>query len=225
MIFPKSFMLSAITIFYIDGKKIMNIKQLIQQNRKAYIWLNVLYFGLTIISMVLISSRPDLESSFRNWVKSNFNPELMSAVAQGLVMKSMILIFINNFLYSTIFAMSLPSLIIPFWGLLIGIFRSLLWGFALSPSDPTFRLRLFAQIPTWLLEGEAYVLAMFAVFILWRNFFLPRSAGVNSRTQGYILGLRQTLPLYTSIFFLLVLGAIYETLTSIYLIPWLITLG
>ncbi len=202
----------------------MNIKRLIQQNQKAYIWLNCLYFGLTVVSMAVISSRPDLEYAFRTWVKSNFNPELLNAVAQGLVMKSIFLTLINNFIYSTIFAMTLPSLIIPFWGLLIGMIRSLLWGLALSPSDPAFRLRLFAQIPTWLLEGEAYVLAMFAIFIVWHSCLWPRRVGVNSRIQGYVLGLKQTLPLYAIVFFLLVLGAIYESLASIYLIPWLITL-
>lgn len=202
----------------------MVIKQLIQQNRKAYIWLNFLYFGLTILSMALISGRPDLENAFRTWVKSNFNPELLNAVAQGLVMKSILLIFINNFFYSTIVAMTLPSLIIPFWALLVGMVRALLWGFALSPSDPAFSLRFFAQIPTWLLEGEAYVLAMFAVFILWRNYFLTHPIGIHSRVQGYVLGLKQTLPLYASILLLLLLGAVYETLASIYIIPWLTAL-
>ena len=202
----------------------MMIKRLIQQNWKAYIWLNILYFGLTIVSMVLISSRPDLENAFRTWAKTNFNPALMNAVAQGLVMKSILLTFINNFLYATIYAMALPSLVIPFWGLLIGTIRSLLWGFALSPADPAFRVHLLAQIPTWLLEGEAYVLAMFAVFILWRNFFWPRQAGVNSRMQGYVLGIKQMLPLYAGVCFLLVLGAVYESLATIYLVPWLISL-
>ncbi len=192
---------------------------------KPYLWLNAGYFGLAVIAMAAISAAPGIETGFRAWAKGNFNPALMGAISAGSLLPSIILIYKNNFLYATVYAMTLPSFVIPFWGLLIGTVRSLMWGIALSPADPAFMLRFLIHIPTWLLEGEGYVLAMFAVFIMWRNFFWPGRIGINQRIQGYIHGLRQTLPLYIGVAVLLGLGAIYESIATIYIIPRLITGG
>jgi ABC-type xylose transport system permease subunit len=196
--------------------------RLIQKNVRTYLWLNLFYFGLTIVAMVAIATRPEVETSFRTWTKANFNPALMNAVSQGSLITAILLIFKNNFLYATIYAMTLPSFIIPFWGVLIGAVRSLLWGIALSPADPTFTLKFIVHIPTWFLEGQGYVIAMFAVFILWRNYFWPQRAGVEQRLAGYWVGIKQTIPLYIGVAILLGLGAVYEAIATIYLIPWVI---
>ena len=196
-----------------------NISHLIRENRRAFVGLNLLYFGLTVLAMVLVSARPELIGAIRGWIKARFNPELLNAVAQGMVYRAILLTFINNFLYGTIFAISLPSLVIPFLGIFIGLVRALLWGLALSPADPSFRMHFLVQIPTWLLEGEGYVLAMFAVFVLWRNCFWPHRAEAKNSIEGYRAGLRQSLPLYAGVLILLAAGAVYEPLATIYLLP------
>ena len=134
----------------------------------------------------------------------------------------MYLTFLNNFMLASVFAITLPSLVIPFWRLLVGTGRGLLWGLARSPSDPSFGIKIIPHSLTGLLEGQGYILAILGAYLLWRNFFWPQKTGVNTHRRGYLLGLQQTGILYVGVLVFLLIAAIYEALVAIYLIPSLV---
>src|SRR5512133_1715358 len=104
--------------------------EIIRQNRRLYVLLNLVYYGIIFGGMIWVSSNPSLEQALRTAVKANFNSDLIQAYAQGAVLPAIFLTFYNNFVLASLLAITLPSLVIPFWGLLVGAVRAALWGLA-----------------------------------------------------------------------------------------------
>jgi len=133
------------------------------------------------------------------------------------------LTFIINLLVGCFVSITMPSLIIPFGGFLIGGYRALLWGFIFSPDlgDLSFT-RIIIGIGVVLLlifEGEAYVLALFAAFVHGRAWTKPASVGAATHKQGYLTGVRMSLRLYLLMIGMLLIAAVYEVALAIWLIP------
>jgi hypothetical protein len=76
-----------------------------------------------------------------------------SAYGGGQVIQAMIVTFIVNLIPGSIIEMSLPSLIIPFSGLLMGIYRAILWGLLLSPANASLA---GPMIPSTAVAGSSY---------------------------------------------------------------------
>jgi hypothetical protein len=113
---------------------------------------------------------------------------------------------------------TLPSLVVPFSGLLMGAYRAILWGLLLSPAAPELRLIMIPHSLTLILEGQAYIMAMLAAYVHGRAFLWPRTVGVITHRAGYKVGLSRTLRIYVLVVLLLALAAIYEALEVILLV-------
>ena len=119
--------------------------------------------------------------------------------------------FINLFIGSFA-SITLPSLIVPFSGFLMGIYRAAIWGLLLSPAHPDMRLIMIPHSLTLIIEGQAYILTLLAVYIQGRAFLWPQSVGSESRIKGYLEGLKRTGKIYLLVILTLVIAAIYEVL-------------
>lgn len=143
-----------------------------------------------------------------------------NAYIDGDFLVAVILTFIVNLIVGAIFYITLPSLVIPFFGLVMGLFRAVLWGLLVLPLIP-FEVY---SVPAWLTilaEGEGYILAMLAAYVQGKAFLLPKSVNAATRRQGYIMGLKVTWRLYVLIVFILAVAAIWEAFAVIYLMPML----
>jgi hypothetical protein len=109
----------------------------------------------------------------------------------------------------------LPSLLIPFAGFVVGCYRAAIWGLSLSPTNPRLLLVMIPHSLTILLEGEAYVVAMFGCYIWGKWLIRPASAGFPSARDAYRAGLRANLQLYRLILILLAVAAVYEAIEVI----------
>jgi len=123
---------------------------------------------------------------------------------------------VNLFLASLIF-ITLPSLIIPGVGILMGVYRAALWGLIFYPGHPDMQLVMIPHSLTLLLEGQAYILVMFAVYLHVRAWFNPASAGVEGHWRGYLEGLKRTGKIYLLVVLTLLVAAIYEVLEVVLL--------
>ena len=105
----------------------------------------------------------------------------------------------------------------------MGGLRALLWGFIFSPDlgHLSFtRIIIGIGIGVLLiLEGEAYVLALFTAFIHGRAWLKPASVGAVSFKQGYLAGARMSLRLYLLIIGMLFIAAVYEVVLAVWLLP------
>jgi hypothetical protein len=215
-------------IIIYQGENYMNLIrkpiEIIRENKKVYIILNAVFYGLVILSMVITSFYPELQkNALAGANKTLSSGGLASAVSSAYdssnLLASMGLTFFVNITIGSFLTMTLPSLVIPFSGLLMAFYRAISWGFMFSPITPDMKAVMIPHSLTLLIEGQAYIVAMFAIYLQGKYFLFPRSIGMKSHWNGYKQGLIQTAWLYVPITILLVGGAIYEAIDVILLGP------
>ena len=204
---------------------IKNAIKIVNENHRPFLILNLVFFGLVLLGAVYSSFNPALVQ----WLKestaqslTNGGPLVMAADAyiSGNFLMAVILTFVINLIVGAIVTITLPSMVVPFFGLLMGSFRAALWGVLVLSLLPFEAY----SVPAWLImlvEGEAYILAMLAAYIQGKAFFWPDSVGADTRRQGYVNGLEATWKLYFLVVLVLAVAAIWEAFSAIYLMPML----
>jgi hypothetical protein len=190
--------------------------ELVQENRRAYIVLNIVYYALVVIFMIYVAFNQPLQQSLLKAVGATFMTGPLSIVGQSYanaqVFKAILVTFVVNLFIGSFGSITLPSLIIPFSGMLVGIYRAILWGLILSPANPDLRLAMIPHSLTLIIEGQAYILTMLAAYIHGRAFLWSKRIGLEHRGQGYLEGLKRTGKLYVLVVFTLLIAAIYEVI-------------
>jgi hypothetical protein len=196
--------------------------RLVQENRRAYIILNIVYYALVIVFMIYAAFNQALQQSLLEAVGAAFMTGPLSIVGQSYVnaqvFMAILVTFVVNLFIGSFGSITLPSLIIPFSGMLVGIYRAILWGLILSPANPDLRLAMIPHSLTLIIEGQAYVLTMLAAYIQGRAFLWPKRIGLEHRGQGYLEGLKRTGKLYVLVILTLLVAAIYEVIEVVIMI-------
>jgi hypothetical protein len=208
-------------------KTILEALVLIRDNRKAFNWINIGYFATVLFGMFIVRASPELQKTLVNMIGEAFTTGPMQyvsgAYSNGEAVAAIGLTFIINLLVGCFVSITMPSLIIPFSGFLIGGLRALLWGIIFSPDlgDLSFTMILLGVGIGLLLvlEGEAYVLALFAAFMHGRAWLKPASIGAATHARGYLAGVHMSLRLYLLMIGVLLIAAVYEVVLAIWLIP------
>lgn len=198
---------------------------LVRENRRAYIFLNAAYYGLVAIFMVYAAFNQPLQQSLIEAVGKSFMTGPLSFVGQSYVNAQVVTAipatFFVNLLIGSFATITLPALIIPFSGILVGFFRAVLWGLILSPANPDLRLLMIPHSITLVIEGQAYILTMLAAYIQGRAFIWPRNVGAEGHGRGYLAGLKQTARLYVLVILTLIVAAFYEVIEVVVAIKFL----
>jgi hypothetical protein len=189
---------------------------LVQENRRAYATINIAYYGLVVIFMVYAAFNQPLQQSLLDQIGSAFMTGPLAFVGKAYssaqVLPAILATLSVNLVLGSFAEISLPSLVIPFSGLLIGVIRAVLWGLILSPANPGLRLVMIPHSITLLLEGQGYILALLAAYLQGRAFLWPKTAGVEGHARGYREGLKRTGKLYLLVTLVLVVAAVYEVI-------------
>ncbi len=199
---------------------------LVRLHRRAYLVLNICYYAMVGIAMIAVASHPEVQEMLTQSVLEGFSQGTMAQVAaayaNGAVLQAMLLTFLVNFFLGSFVVLMLPSMLIPFAGVGMGAIRAVLWGLLLAPTTPELRVAMIPHMGTLILEGQGYILAILAAFVLGRAFVSPSSVGATRWLQGYGIGLKQALTLYILVAAVLAVSAVYEALEVIYLVPLLL---
>lgn len=197
----------------------------VRQHRRAYLVLNAVYYGLIVLAMLYVPFNAGLQQSLMEAVGETFTQGpfsvLTNAYLDAQIIPAILLTFVVNLFIGSFATITLPSLIIPFSGLLMGGYRAIVWGLIYTPTSPQMAMILVPHSVTLLLEGQAYILAMFAVVLQGRAFLQPRTVGVTSHRAGYWQGLKLTWQIYILIVLVLAAAAIYEVLEAVLLLALL----
>ena len=174
--------------------------------------------------MIVTALNPELQANAVANVNESLSPRgvysvVSSAYSTGNLPAAMALTFAINLAVGAVLTMTVPSLVVPFVGLAMGLYRAATWGLLFSPVSPAAQAAFIPHSLTLLLEGQAYVLAMFAVYLHGKSFVYPRRSGARSHWEGYKRGLVQAAWVHVPIVVLLVVGAVYEAVEVIYFIP------
>lgn len=208
------------------AESVNNALRLVWEYRRSYLAINVVFYGLVACGMVYVTFHPEVQEMLTQAVLLSFTEGPLATVAEayatGQVFKSIILTFAVNFAIASLLVIFVPSLVIPFSGVLVGIARAVLWGLLLAPTTPELRAAMIPHSLTLVLEGQAYILAMLGAWILGRAFVSPHSVGALSWKEGYLRGLRSGASIYLLVAIVLAVAAVYEVLEVIYLVPLLV---
>jgi len=208
-------------------KAIRSALSVLGESRRAYVTLNLVYYGLVVCGMVFTafdrSVQRELLAAVGNALTQGPLAGVASAYTTGQTLSAIAMTFAINLVVASFISITLPSLIVPFSGLLVGLVRALTWGLLFSP--PTLAvggreaaMGLLIGI-LLVLEGQGYVLAMLAAWVQGRAFLSPQSVGAADRGQGYLAGLKRALHLYVLVALVLAVAAVYEAVVAIVIIP------
>jgi hypothetical protein len=191
----------------------------IRANRRSYIAMNAIYYGLVVFGMIVAAVDQSLQQRLLDQLGAAFKIGLLRVVSDayrsGNVPLAALVTFLVNSLLGAFAFLTLPSAAIPFAGCLAGCYRAVLWGLTMSPTNPKMLLVMLPHSVVLLLEGQGYVLAAFGAW-LWGKWFLrPGRSGFASRGAGYRAGLRANLDLYRLILPVLAVSAVYEAVEVI----------
>lgn len=140
-----------------------------------------------------------------------------SAYSSGNVVYAMSVTLGVNLLWASLIQTTLPTFIIPYFGIFATGLRFFFWGVLFTPVG-TADSSIFIHYVTLCLEGAGYTLAALAAWIYSQMFLKPQSYGFNSKQEGFKAGSFATLKIYLLITAVLVVAAAYEAVSVIYFI-------
>ncbi|MHB1416570.1 MAG: hypothetical protein ACYC1C_15090 [Chloroflexota bacterium] len=204
------------------GQALALVRKPLAGHLAALLAMNLLYFGALGAGIAYTAVDPRAQARLTQAVGEAFAANgvltpVLRAYQEGSLGSAAALTFLTNLVLGSGLDITLPSLIVPFAGLAVGVFRAILWGVLFSPLTGTVDAALLPHTLTVLLEGEAYVVAMWGVWLWWQP--VLRRAGERGRAWGE--GLRLQVRIYAVVAALLAVAATYEALEVIYLIPFL----
>lgn len=199
------------------------VLDLIRAHKRPFLTLNACYYGLILFGMLIAMADPSIRDrlleSIRVSLESGMFAPLARAYTQGHFFTAFVLTFTVNLLLGSLLVINVPSLVIPFSGILWLSIRPVLWGICFYPVDHELGWGVYIHMGTLLLEGQGYVLAAFAAYLQGRSFLSPRSMGAVTHGEGYVLGLRHSVRLYAAVSLTLLVAAAYEAFTVIHIVP------
>jgi len=116
-----------------------SIRAIFKQYRRAYFALNVTYYGLIMVAMLFVFTEPELQRSLLETINVSYNqtlPLVVQAYEGGNFLFAAVLTFVINFALSSLVAITLPNMVVPFWGVFIGLVRAMVGGLILAPTQP-----------------------------------------------------------------------------------------
>ena len=170
------------------------------------------YFGVLVLAGVYAALNPAAQRALLDTVDSAFSPSgalgpLVRSYMDGQLLSAIGWTFVVNLVLGTLVMLTLPSLVVPFGGLAIGLYRALLWGLLFSPTPAAeASASLLASVPLLLVEGEAYIVGLLGVWLWW----YPVVTAPGNRWHNWKEGLRLQARIYPAVMLLLALAAVYE---------------
>ena len=203
----------------------------IRESKGPYVLLNVAYYGLVICGMLAAAADPSLNETLMAGVGDSLSEgplaPVWDAYSAGRVVQAAALTVGVNLLVGSFATITLPSLVVPFSGLLMGVVRALLWGVLFSPrtvsgiglAEGVAGLSIAILV---FLEGQGYVLAALGAYLHGVAFLFPRRAGADGHLRGYWQGLKTQARIYVLVLLVLLVAAVYEVAIAVFALPALL---
>lgn len=191
--------------------------RLIRENLRVYLILNLAAYGLVALGFVIGLLFPELPAMRAEALEADGTGETVRGVLRSAPLFALV-IFAVNVLQLSLATIVIPSLIVPFAGLAIFGGWAVVTGVTLVQTTPIGWVAMIPHVLTVLIELQAYVLILLGAYLLGRNWLFPRLIGAPTRRRGYLEGLKSIGLLALPALVLLVIGAIWEGYSLLYLV-------
>jgi hypothetical protein len=186
---------------------------------RLLVGLHALYFGLTLGAALLTYEIPTVQDSLLaaagGQIESGQGPlgKAGEAYASRNVARAAVTTLAVNFVLGSLLFITLPSVVVPGLGLPAALFRALLWGLLLAPTNQALAWAMLPHSGTLLLEGEGYILATFFGLLIPVYLFSPKEGPSPGRRFGraVVLNLKGNLV----VLLVLAIAAAYESIEVI----------
>jgi hypothetical protein len=195
--------------------------QIIQANRRAYLALNAILYGSVLVGFGAGLLFPCLTAAQMESFEDGGQADLVRSLLENPWLFAL-MILANNALRAGLLNIVLPSMIVPFAGIVWYVYSLFTVGLMLAPVDRDGWLVLIPHSLTVVMEIQAYVLLALGAYLLGRAWIRPRTVDAENRRQAYVAGLRQLGVLSLPALALLVIFALYESFSIVYLVPLLV---
>jgi hypothetical protein len=203
-------------------KLVNDIREIFAKDKKLFLLTNAYYFGLVILGGLIALAFPQTQQFLLNLTTTGLSvgpfSELTDAYLSGDVLYAAAATFITNLLVGTLAVITVPSLVVPIWAPFMGMVRATEWGILLVVPIPGV-LPLGRVIPhylTMLIEGEAYVVAIFACLRQVKVLMKLGSIPPGQRLKAYWGSIVDNVKLLPVVAILLAVAAIYEAWEVMY---------
>ncbi|GAA1490482.1 hypothetical protein [Brachybacterium sacelli] len=198
-----------------------NLRTVLRDNWYTYLVSNLVVYGTLVMTMIATVYIPGLHGvGLRNteaFLGSPGSLWVVEAYASGSIVRAALMTLLGNLLFAALATTTLPSLIIPFFGVVATIGRAVFIGMPFAPTSLEGFIALIVTSPVLLLEFQAYVLAMLGSIILWRSALGYRRRNLSSAWEGYLAGIKDNIRLYPAIIIVLLGIAFVEAVTALFL--------
>jgi uncharacterized membrane protein SpoIIM required for sporulation len=192
---------------------------IIRRDCKGYILINVIYFGSLLVGISYAFYDPQVQSVLHEVIIQAYEESFMAPVAQAYLSENWFLAFLLTFLVNlclgSFVVLTLPSIPIFFAGLLLAVYRAILWGVAFSPTSPFYARALAVALPVIILEGEAYCLATWPSLKTGLSWLFPRRVYKEealNRKQAFVKAARELAVMYVIVALVLLIAAAVEVI-------------
>lgn len=190
--------------------------QTMRDDWRPYLVLNLFFYGLVVAAVFFAGGHPDVQRAVAGRIKElvtkgNFAPITRIYYAERNIPLAALVTYLTMFLAGAVLQLSLPSLIVPFAGLLILMYRCILWGLLFGPD----KILTYPAAGTLLLEGQGYILVAWGIYLHGTRFLRPSRFGFQSHKEGYKAGLSICVRLYALVAIVLFVAALYEAIAGI----------
>lgn len=203
----------------------LNARTVLHDHWRTYLLLNLAVYGVLAASAVMTLLLPGLRGRAAQDVETFGGLPILSVVTEaytdGDVLAAAVGTFLANLLFAAVLTTTLPSLLIPYLGVVLTVLRTGMIGVWLTPTTPGEAIALLPHLIVLVIEMQAYVLTALGTVVLWRTTFGHRRLELPSAGAGYRAGVADMLRLYPVIAALLLVIAIVEAIEVIWIMPLL----
>lgn len=190
---------------------------IIRKNWKLLAGLNALYFCVIVIGATIALMSPSLHLSMIQYIGAETiagpsGANVPSNATDALIGSGYALA--SSFFMNTLGMITVPSIVLPIWAPIIGAARFFIWGVTyVSPLEGVLTPgKLIPQYVAMLLEGEAYVIAIFACVRQLTVALASADMGIRRALKEYIKAVFDNLKLLVIVALLLAAAALYQAL-------------
>lgn len=195
--------------------------QLIRADLRVYLLLNAVVYGLVVIGIIVGVLFPSLVDRQTASLEADGTADLVFSLLSNPWLFAVTILGVNTFRIGLL-TILLPSLVVPFGGVIAFIVWTAITGVTIAPTTPNHWVALIPHSLTVVIEFQAYILLAFGAFLIGRSWLLPRTVDAVNHRQGYVRGLKRFGTMAIPALALLVIGAIYEAFSLVYLLPHLL---
>jgi hypothetical protein len=195
--------------------------QLIRADLRVYLLLNAVVYGLVVIGIIVGVLFPSLVDRQTASLEADGTADLVFSLLSNPWLFAVTILGVNTFRIGLL-TILLPSLVVPFGGVIAFIFWTAITGVTIAPTTANHWVALIPHSLTVVIEFQAYILLAFGAFLIGRSWLRPRTVDAVNHRQGYVRGLKRFGTMAIPALALLVIGAIYEAFSLVYLLPHLL---